>query len=61
MYFVKRQVATKKITYPPSDGGGAAAESNAVDVSEQELLEKYPEVLRALPKDHSPTAYEAEK
>ena len=61
MYFVKRQAATKKITLPPPDGGGAAAESNAVDVSEQELLERYPEVLRALLKDHSRTAYEVEK
>ena len=34
---------------------------NEVDVSEQELLEKYPEVLRALLKDHTRTAYEMEK
>ena len=37
------------------------AESNAVDVSEQELLERHPEVLRALLKDHSRTAYEVDK
>ena len=61
MYFVKRQAATKKTTHPPPDGGGAAAESNAVDVSEQELLERHPEVLRALLKDHSRTAYEVDK
>ncbi len=34
---------------------------NEVDVSEQELLEKCPEVLRALLKDHTRTAYEVEK
>lgn len=34
---------------------------NEVDVSEQELLEKYPELLRALLKDHTRTAYEVEK
>ena len=58
---MKRQAATKKTTLPPPDGGGAAAESNAVDVSEQELLERHPEVLRALLKDHSRTAYEVDK
>ena len=31
---------------------------NEVDVSEQELLEKCPEVLWALLKDHARTAYE---
>ena len=34
---------------------------NEVDVSEQELLEKCPEVLQALLKDHTRTAYEVEK
>ncbi len=34
---------------------------NEVDISEQELLEKCPEVLRALLKDHTRTAYEVEK
>lgn len=34
---------------------------NETDISEQELLEKRPEVLRTLLKDHTRTAYETEK
>ena len=33
---------------------------NEVDVSEQDLLERHPDVLRALLKDHTRTAYEVE-
>lgn len=34
---------------------------NEVDVSEQDLLERHPDVLRALLKDHTRTTYEVEK
>lgn len=35
--------------------------SNEVDISEHKLLQERPEVLRALLKDHTRTAYEREK
>lgn len=33
---------------------------NEVDVSERDLFERHPDVLRALLKDHTRTAYEVE-